>query len=268
MKTRSFLVYALCALLQSCNMVDAQVIWLTNRNMDFTDCDSEERTVRSFNAVSNSAPFDLVFVQAPQQSVIVEGDKEFFDRIHTNVVRGTLEVTMDRGRYRNVRLRVLVTSPDVEMLAMYGSGDLFCNSDIETDGDLIIRMSGSGDLNTQAVTCASLKASVAGSGDLNIPEIKCKGKADISVAGSGDYRSNLIEAGSLSASLAGSGDIRVNQIVVDDELQASVAGSGDIRMNGRAAFVSAKVVGSGDISGDMNYEHISKSKAGSGSISW
>ena len=268
MKTRSFLVYALCALLQSCNMVDAQVIWLTNRNMDFTDCDSEERDVRSFTAISNSAPFDLVYVQSSRQSVVVEGDKEFFDCIHTNVVRGTLEVTMDRGRYRNVRLRVVVSSPDVEMLAMYGSGDLYCNSDIETAGDLVIRMAGSGDLNTKAITCASLKANVAGSGDMNIPDIDCKGLADISVAGSGDYRSNVIKAGSLSVSVAGSGDIRVNKVAVDDELRASVAGSGDIRMNGKAAYVNAKVVGSGDISGDMNYETISKSKAGSGSITW
>lgn len=268
MKTRLLFVFALCALLQSCGMADAQVIWLTGKNMDFTNCDSESRDVKPFNAISNSVPFDLIYEQSDERYVVVEGDGEYFDRLHTDVVRGTLMVTMDRGRYRNIRLRIRVSCPEIEMIAMNGSGDLICSNEIETDGDLTIRIAGSGDITTQKISCANLKASVAGSGDISIPEIECDGKVEISVAGSGDYRSDRVNSGYMSVSVAGSGDIRVSEVEIDEDLSASIAGSGDIRMNGCATNVEVKIVGSGDVWGDMRYEHISKNKAGSGSIMW
>ena len=267
MKTRSYLVFALCALLQSCNMVNAQVVWLSTKNTDFTGCDREERQVKPFDAVSNSCPFDVYYEQSDEQYVVVEGDKEYFGRIHTEVRRGVLEITIDPARYRNVRLRVKVGSPEISQISMAGSGSINCTSDIVTDGEFSLRIAGSGDVVTQKITCTSIESAVSGSGDLKVAYIDA-GNASISLAGSGDWSAARIKARDLTISVAGSGDIEIVHAEVENTLTANVAGSGDINVNGRARNVNAKVVGSGDISGRLSYDNISKSKAGSGDIDW
>lgn len=267
MKTRSYFVYALCALLQSCNMVNAQVVWLSTKNMDFTDCDREERQVKPFDAVSNTCPFDVYYEQSDEQYVVVEGDKEYFGRLHTDVRRGVLEITIDPARYRNIRLRVKVGSPEISQISMAGSGSIRCTSDIVSDAELNVRLAGSGDIIAKKITCASLQSAVSGSGDLQIADIDA-GDASISIAGSGDWGAGRIKARNITLSIAGSGDIEIDHAEVENTLTANVAGSGDISVNGRARNVNAKVVGSGDISGRLSYDNISKSKSGSGDIDW
>ena len=267
MKTRPFLIFAICALLQSCYIADAQIVWLSTKNADFTNCDREERTVESFDAVTNTCPFDVIFEQSDEQYVIVEGDEEYFERLHTDVRRGVLEIEIDPARYRNVRLRVKVGCPDITQLAMVGSGSLICTSDIVTEGDLDLKVSGSGDLMTKDIKCSSLQSAVSGSGDLAIVHVDAA-DVSISLAGSGDWASTHIKADNLSVSLAGSGDVEIARVDIDDTLSASVAGSGDIDISGHARFVSAKVAGSGDISGRLSYDRISKTRSGSGDIDW
>lgn len=267
MKTRTCFVYALCALLLSCNMIDAQVIWLTTKNMDFKDCDREERDVKPFDAVSNTCPFDVIVEQSDEQYVIVEGDEEYFDRLHTDVRRGVLEISIDPARYRNVRLRVRVGCPEINAITMSGSGSVICSSDIITIGVFDLRLSGSGEISIKKLKCAELKSSVAGSGDLRISDLEAVG-VSVSMAGSGDWGASSIVTDDLSIVLTGSGDVEIADVNVDGTLSASVAGSGDILINGKAKKVSAKVAGSGDISGRLSYDSIVKVKGGSGDIDW
>ena len=267
MKTRSFLIYALSALLYSCNLVDAQVVWLSTKNADFTNCDCEERDLKPFDAISNSCPFDVFYEQSNDRYVIVEGDEEYFERLHTDVKRGVLEISIDPARYRNVRLRVRVGSPEITKLAMAGSGSIVCKSDIDTDGELELRVAGSGDLIAEKIICRELNTSVSGSGYLKTGRIEA-GEVDINVTGSGDWTAPRVKADNLKITLAGSGDVDIVNVDIDDHLSASVAGSGDIKASGHARNVTAKVAGSGDISGNISYEHITKVKAGSGDIDW
>lgn len=267
MKTKSILVYALCALMQSCCMVDAQVVWLSTKNPDFTDCDREERQVREFDGVSNTCPFDVIYEQCDEQYVIVEGDKEYFNRLHTDVRHGVLEITIDPARYRNVRLRVRVGSPEISALTMVGSGSIICKSDIVTDGNLVLKLSGSGDLVAEKINCANLQSALSGSGDLNISRVDAV-DVSVSLAGSGDWGASRIKADNLTISVSGSGDVDIVTVDIDDTLSATLAGSGDIDVSGHARNVVAKVAGSGDISGRLSYDHISKTRAGSGDIDW
>ena len=151
MKTRSYLFYALFAFMQSCCMVDAQVVWLSTKNPDFTDCDREERVVKPFEGVSNTCPFDVIVEQSDEQYVIVEGDEEYFERLHTNVRRGVLEIEIDPARYRNVRLRVKVGTPELTQICLAGSGTVICKSDIVTEGDFALISSGSGVFGMQTL---------------------------------------------------------------------------------------------------------------------
>ena len=267
MKTRSYFVYALCALLQSCNMVNAQVVWLSTKNTDFSKCDHEKRDVKPFDAVTNTCPFDVIYEQSDEQYVIVEGDEEYFGRLHTDVRRGVLEISIDPARYRNVRLRVKVGCPKISQIFMDGSGSIQCKSDIASDGELSVRLSGSGDIIAQRIRCSKMETAVAGSGDIMIADIEA-GEVTLNVAGSGDWGAKRIKANNLTISVAGSGDVEIADVDVEDTLSASVSGSGDIDVNGKTHTASAKVIGSGDISGRLSYENITKTKSGSGDIDW
>jgi hypothetical protein len=267
MKTKSYFVYLFSSFLISCHLADAQVIWLSTKNLDFTGCDSQERKVNPFTAVTNTCPFDVIFEQSNEQYVIVEGDEDIFENLHTDVRNGELEISIDRARYRNVRLRVRVGCPDITKLNMAGSGSIQCNTDIVTDGNLTLRVAGNGDLNTGFVKCASLETSVAGSGDLRAKVIEAN-DIEVVVAGSGDWSALEVLARNLSVGLTGSGDIDIDQATVDNKLTASVTGSGDIQVSGKANDVDAKVIGSGDISGKLTYKTINRTKSGSGDIDW
>ena len=267
MKTRSYLIYAICTFLQSCTFVDAQVVWLSTKNPDFTNCDREERQVKDFDGIKNTCPFDVIYEQSDEQYVIVEGDEEYFERLHTDVKGGVLVISIDPARYRNVRLRVKVGSPEITEIAMAGSGSVQCPKNIVTDGDLNLKLAGSGDLIVKNIKCTDLSIAVSGSGDLNVANIDA-GDVSMSLAGSGDLDAAILKANNVSISLAGSGDIDVNNATIEEDLYASIAGSGDISVSGHACNVTAKIAGSGDISGHLSYDHISKTRAGSGDIDW
>ncbi len=267
MKTFSYLAFAVCALFNSCVFTDAQVVWLSTRNMDFTDCDREERRVEGFDGIRNTCPFDVIYEQSDEQYVVVEGDEEYFGRLHTEVNRGVLEISIDPARYRNVRLRVKVGSPEINQLAMSGSGSIVCKTDITNEGELILRVSGSGDIVTKDIKCDVLETSVSGSGEIKASKIDAA-DVSVSVTGSGDWDAARIKAEDLTISLAGSGDVEIVNVVIDGTLTASVGGSGDIDVSGHARNVVARLSGSGDISGRLSYDRISKTRSGSGDIDW
>ena len=267
MKIGSYLVFAVCALFNSCVFSDAQVVWLSTKNMDFTDCDREERRVEGFDGIANTCPFDVIFEQSDERYVVVEGDKEYFDRLHTVVSKGVLEVSVESGRYRNVRLRVKVGCPEISHISMSGSGSIFCKTDIEADGELTIKVSGSGDIFADNISCDILESSVSGSGVIKVSYVEAD-KVNVSVAGSGDWDASQIESEDLNIVVSGSGDVEITKVDIDGTLNASVKGSGDIDVSGYASNVIAKVGGSGDISGRLKYDNISKSRSGSGDIDW
>lgn len=267
MKIGSYFVFAVCALFNSCVFSDAQVVWLSTRNMDFTDCDREERQVKEFAGIRNTCPFDVIYEQSDEQYVIVEGDEEYFGRLHTDVSKGVLEVSVESGRYRNVRLRVKVGSPDINYISMSGSGSIICKTDIEADGELTLRVSGSGDISAENIGCDILESSVSGSGEIKVSYIDAD-KVNVSVTGSGDWDADEIESEYLNIVVSGSGDVEIAEVDIDGSLNATVKGSGDIDVSGYASNVVASVSGSGDISGRLKYDNITKSRSGSGDIDW
>ena len=252
--------------LQSCVFADAQIIWLSTGKNDFTDCQQQERKVAPFTGIYNHTPFEVILVQSDEQSVLVEGDEYYFDRIRTEVRNNRLEINLEKGRYRNVKLRVTVTCPEITAVSVMGSGNIRCTSDIITDRTLSVAVAGSGDIETADIKSAGINISVAGSGDIETGFINTAGRSSIEVAGSGDIDVQSLTATDSEIKVAGSGDIKVHSIGIDDNLSINVAGSGDVLVNGRADKVSVTVVGSGDVNGNVKYNKITKSGKGSGDI--
>lgn len=140
-----------------------------------------------------------------------------------------------------------------------------------TEGDLTLNLTGSGDVNAGSAGRAQarvrgsgdvrlvsaargLTAEIVGSGDVRVQ--RADGPMSLRVNGSGDVRVSDGTATNLTAEARGSSDIRV--AAADGALRLSTAGSGDVRVGaGRATELSAQTRGSGGVTfdGEAHREH-------------
>lgn len=181
-------------------------------------------------------PVDVTYVQGDEARVVIEGPKEYAERITLEGGRFGLagdvhvdssDVTIDLNGVRILdagdRIRITVTAPKVSNFTVNGAGDL----DIR-DYDqptLAVQVQGSGDV-TGAGRSTALKLGIVGSGSIDLAEVEAQ-DADVSTSGSGD------------ASVAARGVVKV-----------AVAGSGDVSLRAKPATLTSEISGSGDVDQD------------------
>ena len=212
-----------------------------------------------FKSVKLKGSFNMIVTQG-ERNVSATGHGNIIDRLETTVENGTLILKLEKGNYRDYKLTVNVAAPDLNMIALAGSGDVWINDFSTKDMDVIldgsgdivskgkldlnnrlnVRLSGSGDIKLDLIA-DNIESEVDGSGD-----IRLKGKTSMlttSVNGSGDFHGQELKSDNCVASVNGSGDVRVN---VTTELTGKVNGSGDIKFKGDPK-VNSNVRGSGSI---------------------
>lgn len=230
-------------------------------------CDySEERTVGNFTSLSTGGPYNIYYVQSPTSKVVVEGKKEFVEKLITDVKGDNLQVRLQDGTYKNLVLKVTVYSPVLDGIRISGSGCFIETGTHKTDGDINFTVSGSGNLRTRTVECRSFSARISGSGCIDVPSIK---GGDMGFAISGSGRINIGTARSeanVSISISGSGNGNIENADIAGALNVSISGSGNIDVNGKAGSVVARTSGSGNIHGNLKYGSIDTSTSGSGRV--
>lgn len=202
---------------------------------------SETRPVRGYTGIGLAVPGTVVIRQDATESVLIEADDNLMPEIETVVEDAILKIRFKRklsisGRHT---LRVLVSGPAFDTLAVAGSGDIVAEA--LKAGSLAVKIAGSGDVKIARLEAGTVKASISGSGDMSVA-----GKADeisATIAGSGDVVAERLEARRAKVSIAGSGDVR---LWVRETLEVSIAGSGDVRYHGDPA-VTKKIAGSGSL---------------------
>jgi len=205
----------------------------------------EDRALANFSSIQLAIPADLYLSQGDSYSFTIEGDKDFLSQVITEV-RGNSLVIKTEGwvnfGWRNLKVKVFVTMPQVNGLTVSGSGDIRAQTPIATD-NLSVRVSGSGDVNISNLTVRDLDIAVSGSGDVKLSGKGSAGDASVKVSGSGDVALQGLEFHNAKVSISGSGDA---YLVVTQSLEARVVGSGDIVYSGNP-LVDGKVSGSGRI---------------------
>lgn len=213
------------ALLCSCNFHiplgnGIQVKGYSEEGIDF----SEERDVKYFDSFRTDGPINVYYVKSDKRKVIVEGKEEFVKHAITSVKDETLIIELEKGKYTNLVLRVIVCAPDIEEMTTNGSGNIVAKDVTGKDLSFITR--GSGDIIIENVSqCKDLEAETLGSGDIYIKSAQV---------------SNDIELHT-----AGSGDIQVNGSCY--KIEAKTMGSGDITGKLQYSKIEKKVYGSGKI---------------------
>ena len=234
----------------------------TEDGIDYT----EVRDVARFKALSSSLPCNVYYSQADKQEVRVETTQEFAEKVLTTVEDGTLKLKLEEGRYPKLILRVVVTSPDIESLAVSGSGSILQEGALNASGNLNLKVSGSGDIQAGGIACKDFSARVSGSGDLRLASVACDG-FEATTSGSGHIDLETLTAkDDASARISGSGRIRLHEVTVDGDMDLKTSGSGSIHVNGRCRDVNATTSGSGSISGSLSHTGIHTHVSGSGHI--
>lgn len=245
----------------------------------------EIRNVETFTKLSFRVPGKLILKQGSPQSVVLEGDKEFLDKIETEVDGGRLSIGHpERWNWRNWRdnnkLTAYVTVKDINAISVSGSGDLITEGKILAS-DMDLKVSGSGSLTIDLDVKGELNADVSGSGEI-IAKGACKefesnvsgsgkvsltssisGKADVSVSGSGTV-SMSGNATAIKTHISGSGKVLAADLEVVT-CEVHISGSGDVEINVKDAL-DANISGSGTVTYKGNPGHVNSHSSGSGKV--
>lgn len=243
----------------------------------------EVRNVEAFNKISFGFPGKLYLKQGSPQRVELEGDADILEEVETEVSGGRLKIGKD-GKWFNWdnddKITVYITVPNIEAVAVSGSGDIIGQSRIRTN-DLNLNVSGSGSLLLEVEASGGVDANVSGSGDMDVKghfesfegDVSGSGKivldarideaADFSISGSGEVKASG-EADAVKAHISGSGKVLAANLQTQ-RCEVRISGSGDVEIN-VTEELDANISGSGSVSYRGSPKKINSHAAGSGKV--
>ncbi len=209
--------------------------------------ESEERNVSAFTEISLRIPAKLHLEQGKKQHIEIVAKSSTLEDIITDVKGSELIIKFPKKNYfwkdfKPGTIDIFVTIPEIDALAVSGSGDIIGDGDIDSR-ILNLAVSGSGDITLPDLKAERVKASISGSGDIEIGGNGTAEDLSIAISGSGDFKGADFEASDVVVKIAGSGDVFVH---AEQNLNVRVAGSGDVRYKGNPR-IDKSVAGSGSV---------------------
>ena len=256
---------------------------------------SQSRDVRQlgyFDKIQSNGSFEVIIKAGTKEKVIIEATEGPIDQIKTEVNDNTLEIEVENGswwssnHFKFKDVKIYITFTDLKSIVnsgsgtmtlespiegnhvsiiSSGSGNLYCEDEITSFGDLRIINSGSSKIKINASVIVDDKTSIinSGSGQLSIAELNAD-ELSITNSGSGGIEISSGRVVSESFILSGSGGIRAENMIskkcnikksgsgtihinVSDELSGSSSGSGNIYVKGSQPRLDFNFSGSGKI---------------------
>ncbi|WP_400192565.1 head GIN domain-containing protein [Hymenobacter sp. B81] len=207
----------------------------------------EVRPVADFSEVSLASSVEVEVRQGSTQRVEVIGAAADLARLETTVTNGRLRIgTKEQKGFSwkdfSGKVKVLVTAPQVKLLAVSGSGVLRAPEALRTNA-LRLSVSGSGRLQAPVQAQGAVEASVSGSGSIDV-----SGSApslSVAISGSGRVQAAELRVEAATARLSGSGSCRLQ---ARQTLDAHISGSGSVQYTGQPR-ITKHISGSGRVVG-------------------
>lgn len=221
------------------------MVGLLLSNLAFAE--REEREVPSFSEISLRISGNVYLEQGDRQSVRVVASSSTLEEVITEVKGRTLIIrfrtnNLFRKTFNPGKVEIYVTVPEINALAVSGSGDIVAADEIKSR-ILDLTVSGSGDISLKNLEADRVKATVSGSGNILINKGGLADELTAAISGSGNVKAENFEARSVDAKISGSGNCSV---YASSSLKARVAGSGNILYKGNPQLDST-VLGSGRV---------------------
>ncbi|NLR63963.1 DUF2807 domain-containing protein [Chitinophaga varians] len=202
----------------------------------------EERDAPSFHKIKVEGSMNVFLSQGAAKKAVIEAEDNIAPLVELVNEDGRLKVRFrhDANVFTRKGVNIYLTTPEVDEVALAGSGDIKLVDKFNSKDEMKLTLSGSGNLNG-TINAPEVKASIAGSGNMNLQgETKA---VRVSIAGSGDYVGDNLLSEDAEVKIAGSGDAAVHASV---KLEAKIVGSGDVKYKGNPN-VSSSVAGSGSV---------------------
>lgn len=226
---------------------------------------TETRKVNDFTKLDIGGSFDAVLRQGNEASVKIITENIDTKKILTQTNGNTLKVSLEKGFYNHIKIKLEITYKNLDAIYKSGSGNLTCKSDLGGAGDFNLSLSGSGNMTLEGtVKGANISIGRSGSGNMNLARLQSdrskmhfSGSGNFEVrdgatktqtihlSGSGNVSAYGLKTETCDAAVSGSGDIEVN---VSNSIEAFISGSGNIEYRGNAQVTKLEVHGSGRIS--------------------
>jgi hypothetical protein len=237
MKTALFNKASLVALTFGC-----VVLFSCSTNILTGQTVKESRNVSTFHAVTLAFSGDVFITQGSPQKVEIEADKATLEIIETKVEGNTLVLKTKNGHWHDLgTIRAYITMPEVNGLSISGSGDMICESSINTS-EIDLEVSGSGSVKINKLQSPEVSAVITGSGDITLAGTgNDQGMLKTTITGSGSFKSEELPVGNADITITGSGSVRVNVV---NELETNITGSGSVLYKGHPR-INASSTGSG-----------------------
>ncbi|UOR04503.1 DUF2807 domain-containing protein [Hymenobacter aerilatus] len=205
----------------------------------------ETRQVGAFSEIGLGGSANVILRQGSPQKVEVEGSTEDVARLETIVEGKRLRIRRKpesnfRGRDYQGKITVYITMPDINALAVSGSGSIKALTDVQSHV-LALSVSGSGNIELPEMQADKTDISISGSGNVNVAGVSTD--TNVSISGSGSIQATKLRAETCGVRIAGSGNARV---YASKTLDARIAGSGSVYVSGNPQ-VSSSVAGSGRV---------------------
>lgn len=178
-----------------------------------------------FHALSCNLPGDVIYTPG-ECTLTISGPDNILDHIRVNNENGSLSITSDGSRFRNLKnLKISVSSPVMEDMVFNGAVDFKAPEGI-TALDFALTVNGAGDVDIASLKADSANVQINGAGDATLNGLDCE-NLSVAIAGAGDAILNG-RASQADLSISGAGDIDARNLRCE-QIQSKVRGVGSIK---------------------------------------
>jgi len=204
----------------------------------------DKRTVAGFSNISYGGSYSLNIVYGNTYSVTITTDENLTQYFITEVSKNTLSVQMKNGveiKPTN-RLTITITTDKLNELRFSGSGNITAVGKFENDGEVNIKMSGSGNTTFGFLAPKKVNIALSGSGNITAKSVnkETTDEVNIAISGSGNVTTDEVLSNTTTVKLSGSGNARV---YASNTLTNYISGSGGVQYKGNATNITNKVSG-------------------------
>jgi hypothetical protein len=201
---------------------------------------TEERTVRSFNAIDVSGGFEVVITQSDVESLVIEADENLMRFIITEVHGRELKIYTEGSISANAGLRAIISLKDLNSIDISGAVDLTATNTI-SGKDLLIDGSGASDIDL-SLQYEKIDLDLSGAS-----KVRLEGNAEkMFIEGSGASKIYAAELKTSTTKLDVSG-ASYAEIWATESLTLEASGASNIRYKGEPANIRTNTSGASNI---------------------
>jgi hypothetical protein len=194
--------------------------------------------VDSFSAV-RTLGLRVEIVVSPEQGVVLVGPVPQLDLVAVDVSDERLTVsTPDDEPLPDVTVQI--AAPDIESLAVEGSGDI--QADGLNSARLIMEISGAGAIAARQIASDTIDVRVGGSGEVAL-DGSCT-SLSVEISGSGSVDAEPLRCAKVATSVSGSGNITASAA---ESATSTISGSGDVVIAGNPTQRDQTISGDGTV---------------------